>query len=270
MQRACPPPSCPSTLDPPAPLALDAHTALFLDFDGTLADLAERPDEVLVAPELIATLRSLQQSLQGALAIVSGRPMAQLDALLDPLRLPLAGVHGAERRCADGSVQRVNPPPLDPVQARAEALAREIPGLIVERKPAAVALHYRQAPQAAARCVEVMEGAVRASAGLALLHGKMVLEAKPEGATKGHAIEAFLREPPFLGRRAVFAGDDVTDEAGFVAVHAAGGHTIKVGDGETAARHRMATPAALRAWLADAARALASTGAAPAVASTDP
>ena len=126
----------------------------------------------------------------------------------------------------------------------------------MEHKPGAVALHYRQAPEWAERCRQVMEAAVAESSGLMLLHGKMVLEAKPQNAGKGYAIEAYLREPPFLGRRAVFAGDDVTDEAGFAAVQSAGGIAIKIGDGESAATHRLGTPAELRTWLAQAAAAL--------------
>ncbi|WKB51248.1 trehalose-phosphatase [Eleftheria terrae] len=253
MQHARFSPSSPLSLP-----ALDTRSALFLDFDGTLAELAPRPDAVRVPPELIDTLRALHQALQGAIAIVSGRPVAQLDALLAPLHLASAGVHGVERRSADGYLQRLPAPDgLILVQQRADALAAELPGLLVEHKPGALALHYRQRPQARERCVEVMEAAVREAGGLTLLHGKMVLEAKPEMATKGHAIAAFLREPPFLGRRPLFAGDDVTDEAGFAAVQAAGGDTLKIGEGETAAVHRLADPAALRSWLARCAAQLA-------------
>lgn len=241
---------------PLRPPSLDANSALFLDFDGTLADLSPRPETVHIPPDLLHTLQRLQHALHGAVAIVSGRPIEQLDALLQPLHLPMAGVHGVERRCADGYVQRLAAPMLDRVEARARALAAEAEGLLVERKPGAVALHYRLAPEWAERCREAMAAAVGESPGLALLHGKMVLEAKPEAATKGHAIEAYLREPPFLGRHAVFAGDDVTDEAGFAAVQAVGGTAIKIGDGDSAARHRLDSPAEFRAWLAAAAAAL--------------
>lgn len=241
---------------PLRPPSLDANSALFLDFDGTLADLSPRPESVHVPPELIDTLTHLQRALHGAVAVVSGRPIEQLDALLHPLRLPIAGVHGVERRCADGYLQRLAAPMLDRVEACARTLAAQADGLLVERKPGAVALHYRLAPEWAERCRDAMTVAVAESPGLSLLHGKMVLEAKPEAATKGHAIEAYLREPPFLGRHAVFAGDDVTDEAGFVAVQAVGGTAIKVGDGDTVAQHRIDSPAGLRAWLTAAAAAL--------------
>ncbi|AKJ32208.1 trehalose phosphatase [Caldimonas brevitalea] len=237
--------------------SIDANTALFLDFDGTLADLAPRPDAVHVPTSLIDTLLLLQQVLQGALAIVSGRPIAQLDALLAPLRAPAAGVHGVERRSADGYVWHLAAPSLDRVEATARALQAEVPALLIERKPGAVALHYRQAPELAQHCFDAMSAAVRESSGLTLLHGKMVLEVKPAIATKGHAIQAYLREPPFLGRRPLFAGDDVTDEAGFQAVQAEGGETIKVGEGETVASHRMADPGSLRHWLAECAARLA-------------
>ena len=241
---------------PPRPPQLNAQSALFLDFDGTLADISPTPESVQIPDELLHTLQRLQRALQGALAIVSGRPIDQLDQLLQPLKLPIAGVHGVERRSADGYLQRLAAPGLDRVEAAALALAAQHGALRVEHKPGAIALHYRQAPDWAERCRQVMEAAVAESTGLMLLHGKMVLEAKPQNAGKGYAIEAYLREPPFLGRCAVFAGDDVTDEAGFAAVQSAGGVAIKIGHGETAAGHRLDTPTELRAWLAQAAAAL--------------
>ncbi|HWP17604.1 MAG TPA: trehalose-phosphatase [Burkholderiaceae bacterium] len=236
---------------------LAADAALFLDFDGTLADLAPRPDAVHVPPSLIETLQCLQQALHGAVAVVSGRPLEQLDRLLHPLRLPLAGVHGVERRSADGYVQRLASPALDHVLEAAHALAARLPGLLVERKPGAVALHYRQAPELGPHCEAALRAAMHGLPGLTLLHGKMVLEVKPSHANKGHAIQAFLREPPFRGRQPLFAGDDVTDEDGFAAVQAAGGVAVKVGAGASCASARLADPASLRDWLARSAAALA-------------
>nr|WP_297354944.1 trehalose-phosphatase [uncultured Caldimonas sp.] len=245
--------SRPTSIRPPH---LNAQSALFLDFDGTLADISPTPESVQIADDLLLTLQQLQRALHGAVAIVSGRPIEQLDRLLQPLQLPIAGVHGVERRSADGYLQRLAAPGLERVETAARTLAAQHSGLRVEHKPGAVALHYRQAPDWAERCRQVMEAAVAESNGLMLLHGKMVLEAKPQNAGKGYAIEAYLREPPFLGRHAVFAGDDVTDEAGFAAVQAAGGIAIKIGDGESAATHRLGNPTELRAWLAQAAAAL--------------
>ncbi len=178
--------------------------------------------------------------------MVSGRPIREIDSFLAPLRLPVAGVHGAERRAADGAVDRVPPRPLELVEAAAEALAARHPAVLVEHKSSSVAVHFRQAPHLEAECMEAMQDAVDRSPGLALLRGKMVVEAKPGGATKGSAIEAFLREPPFAGRTPVFVGDDITDEAGFAAVQRQGGLGVKVGEGATVAWQRLPDPNALR------------------------
>jgi trehalose 6-phosphate phosphatase len=220
--------------------------ALFLDFDGTLVDIAPRPEAVVVPEGLIDTLHHLHGYLGGAVAVISGRPIGQIDAFLHPLRLPAAGVHGVERRRADGSLALLDAPPLDRVEATAQALAQQHPALQVERKRGSLALHYRQAPSLEALCLAAMEAAVDASEGLALLRGKMVVEAKPSGASKGRAIEAFLQEPPFANRTPVFVGDDVTDEVGFAAVQRLGGLGVKVGEGASVASHRMANPVVMR------------------------
>jgi trehalose 6-phosphate phosphatase len=220
--------------------------ALFLDFDGTMVDIAPQPEAVRVPQPLIDGLRWMHEYLGGAVAVISGRPIAQIDEFLAPLRLPVAGVHGAERRDAEGRVSLMNTHPLDLVEAAAHALARRHPELRVETKRGSVALHYRQAPQLEDECLAAMRAAVEASPGLTLLRGKMVAEAKPGGASKGHAIEAFLAEPPFAGRTPVFIGDDVTDEVGFSTVQRLGGLGIKVGDGSTVAWQRLPTPGAFR------------------------
>jgi trehalose 6-phosphate phosphatase len=228
---------------------LGADCALFLDFDGTLVDIAPRPEAVFVQPSLVTLLQALQQHLAGALAIVSGRPLAELDQLLAPLKAPTAGVHGAQRRGADGALHQVVLPMLDSLASEADALALSTPGVLVERKAGALALHYREAPQWQKVVEAWMREAVHRCPGVELLFGKQVVEAKPAGATKGRAIRDFLREPPFTGRRPVFIGDDVTDESGFAEVQLVGGIGIKVGEGDTAAQHRLAGPAALRTWL---------------------
>lgn len=231
---------------------IDESCALFLDFDGTLAELAPQPDAVTVPPELIETLSSLRLRLGGALAVISGRPIEQLDRLLAPLQLPCAGVHGVERRRADARLVRMElavQASLDRLAEQADALAARHPGLLVERKPGALALHYRLAPAFEAACINLMERAVADDPTLALLHGKQVIEAKPQAASKGRAIEAYMHEAPFIGRKPLFVGDDVTDEAGFAAVQQLGGCGIKVGGGATQARLRVADPATLRAWL---------------------
>ncbi|MBE3024504.1 trehalose-phosphatase [Janthinobacterium sp. GW458P] len=227
--------------------------AVFLDFDGTLVDLAPTPDGVRVAPGVIEALALLAERHGGALALISGRPVAQIDAMLAPLVLPVAGVHGVERRGADGQFHVAATPDVAPVLARARVLAAIYPGLLVEQKRGAVALHYRLAPELEPLCLQEMTAAVQACPGVLLLHGKMVLEAKPAATDKGGAIAAFMQESPFAGRRPVFAGDDTTDEAGFAFVQQAGGQGVKVGSGPSAASLRLASPGTLRAALLAAA-----------------
>jgi trehalose 6-phosphate phosphatase len=231
---------------------IQSHSALFLDFDGTLAELAPSPDQVCVAPELVPTLWALAERLHGAMAIITGRPIDQIDGFLKPLMLTVAGVHGAQRRVPGEPMELVASPPLDRVVAVAEELARRHPGLLVERKKVALALHYRQAPELEALCLLKLAEAVEFVPGLELIHGKMVVEIKPAGISKGGAIEHFMRQAPFAGRRPVFIGDDETDESGFDVVQRQGGYGIKMGEGHTIAHHRMADPASLRLWLQSA------------------
>ncbi|HWI82785.1 trehalose-phosphatase [Ramlibacter sp.] len=236
---------------------LRPSSALFLDFDGTLVDLAPQPDAVTVPRPLLQTLAALGEYLGGALALISGRPIAQIDEFLHPLRLPVAGVHGTERRSASGEMTLLHTHPLEHVEEVAAALASRHPRLRLESKRGSLALHYRQAPELEQLCVDAMEAAVAQSPGLTLLRGKMVVEAKPGGASKGHAIEAFLREPPFVGRAPVFIGDDCTDEVGFATVQRLNGLGIKVGDGPSVAWQRLDSAAALRDQLQTAVAAKA-------------
>jgi trehalose 6-phosphate phosphatase len=237
------------------PPVLDARCALFLDFDGTLVDIAPTPDAVVVAPGLTDTLARLAQRLDGAVALISGRPIAQLDHWLAPLALPAAGVHGAERRRPDGVIERRALPQLDRAAAVAQRMALAYPGLLVERKSCAVALHYRGAPHCETLCRKAMHEAAGAEPGLHVMHGKMVVEVLPRGVGKGQALAEFLLERPFAGRRPVFVGDDVTDESGFEAAQRAGGIAVRVGPGPSVAMHRLPTSAAVRRWLTDAMRA---------------
>jgi trehalose 6-phosphate phosphatase len=233
---------------------LDSHCALFLDFDGTLVELAARPEAVHVPAMLPSSLARMSERLGGALAVVSGRPIGDLDHFLAPLRLPLAAEHGAQRRTSgDAVIMSVASPDLSAVIHRITAFADQHSGLRVETKTAAVALHYRQAPDLEALCLQAMSEAAESTASVELLHGKFVFEIKPFGVSKGTAITDFMKQAPFKGRMPVFAGDDVTDEAGFAAVQAMGGVGIKIGPGSTLAAARMASPAVLLAWLETAA-----------------
>jgi len=236
---------------------ITSDTALFLDFDGTLVALASQPHLVQVTPDLIGTLALLRRRLGGALALVSGRALADLDGFLCPLRLPAAGEHGADRRTADGHVLSA-PRAFDLTSALAAAagLAAQYPGLLLERKRLAFSLHYRQAPELEDLCLRVMREAVARCGGAALTRGKCVIDVTPAGVSKGTAIAAFIGEAPFAGRQPIFAGDDVTDEAGFEQVLRLGGHAIKVGLGPTAAGVRCAGVQVVGDWLRSASLAL--------------
>ncbi|MEO7159277.1 MAG: trehalose-phosphatase [Polaromonas sp.] len=236
-------------------------TALFLDFDGTLVALAAQPELVQVPLDLTSTLAELFRQLNGALALVSGRQLLDLDGFLAPLLLPTAGEHGAQRRTSDGLLISAPPADLQQVLQAAEALVARHPGLRLERKNLALSLHYRQAPELENLCLQVMREAVERSAGLELMQGKCVIDLRPAGFSKGTAIASFMSEAPFAGRIPLFAGDDMTDEAGFEQVQRMGGHTIKVGAGPTAAQFRCASVAQLTEWLRSAGRDLPETSA---------
>lgn len=230
-----------------------ADWALFLDFDGTLVSIADEPMAVSIPRRLLQLLERTTATLNGALALVSGRPIAQLDRLLAPLVLPAAGLHGLELRLPDGSLRRVDDATAAVAEARQRLteFATAHPTVMLEDKGQGLVLHYRRAPELAAACRAAAEAAVAASAGeLVLLPGKMVLELKPDGTDKGRVIDELRRLAPFSERRPVFIGDDVTDEAGFAAVNAAGGISVRVGDDTaTKARHRLADVADVLDWL---------------------
>jgi trehalose 6-phosphate phosphatase len=234
------------------PPRLTPDAALFLDFDGTLVAIAETPEAIEVPSALVPLLSDLSDLLDGALAVVSGRQIDVLDRFLAPLRLPAAGEHGVQRRDAEGRMQEQRAPDLTLVLDTANELARVYEGLLVERKHAAIALHYRLAPQLEAVCRDALLRVIDGQPQLELLHGKFVFEVKPAGVNKGIAIDAFLREAPFAGRMPVFAGDDTTDESGFAIVQPRGGVAIKVGSGPSLALHRLDSPRAVFEWLVQA------------------
>jgi len=234
------------------PPRLTPDAALFLDFDGTLVAIAETPEAIEVPPALVALLGDLHNLLGGALAVVSGRQIDVIDRFLAPLRLPAAGEHGVQRRDAEGLMQEQRAPDLIDVLDTANELARVYEGLLVERKHAAIALHYRLAPQLEAVCRDALMRAIDGQAQLELMHGKFVFEVKPAGINKGIAIDAFMHEAPFAGRTPVFAGDDTTDESGFAVVQPMGGVAIKVGSGPSQALHRLDSPRAVFEWLVQA------------------
>lgn len=227
-------------------------TAFFFDLDGTLVDIADTPGEVRVLPRVAQALARLAASTRGALAIVSGREMAQVDALLAPLRLPVAGVHGLERRDAAGKLHRaaVDEALAERAGERFGALVARHPGLLREVKPGSVALHYRKRPELAGACLELAHRLAGDDDRIQLQRGSKVVELKFARRNKADAIAAFMAEPPFCGRMPLFAGDDVTDEDGFAEMARRGGMAVKIGGGETAAGFRFAGIAAFHGWLA--------------------
>jgi len=241
---------------PTDPPALPGAAALFLDFDGTLVPLAQRPQDVLVPDWLVPTLQTLRSRLQGALAIVSGRPLGAIDAFLHPLVLAGAGAHGAERRDATGLVERHETAPPTQVVSCAARLAAHHVNLIFEPKPSGFALHFRLSPELGTMCRELLAQALAEAPGAALdwelIDGHCVCELKRRNVSKGHAVQAYLAEAPFAGRLPVFVGDDVTDEDGIQAVQAVGGFGIRVGPGRSQARYRLDDTDAVASWLAEA------------------
>ncbi|MBB3344163.1 trehalose-phosphatase [Luteimonas sp. RC10] len=234
---------------PPPPPADD--WALFLDVDGCLLPFAERPDAVSVPATLLARLVALRASLGGALALVSGRSLTTLDRLFAPERFTAAGLHGVERRRADGIGHGApSPAALAAIRDEAVVVARRYPGAVVEDKGAALGLHWRGAPQAEVALRTFAQAMLPRLPGYQLQPGDHVVELRPEHADKGSAILAFLEEAPFAGRRPVFAGDDLTDETGFAAVNARGGISVLVGDrAASAAQFALADPAQVHRWL---------------------
>ena len=234
-----------------APPVLCGNYAFFFDLDGTLAEIKPHPDQVSISEPIRSALQQLAQQQGGALALISGRSMAELDALSAPHRFPLAGVHGAERRGINDQSHIVSLPAelaAELGQWLAQSLA-PLEDCELEDKGMAFALHYRQAPQHEQAVRALAEQAVARYEGLALQPGKCVVEIKPAGINKGAAILAFMQEAPFQGRQPVFVGDDLTDEAGFKAVNQAGGISVRVGPGETQAQWRLADVNAVHRWL---------------------
>ena len=234
------------------PILRDASAySFFFDFDGTLTEIAETPGAVVVERRAREALEILFESASGAVAIVTGREIDSIDKFLAPLKLPVAGVHGYERRNTETTVSAT---------AAEESAARAVakvftsfvdhnPGLLLEKKRGALALHYRLRPELETFCLSLAEDLACRFADVVLTRGKMVVEMRLHTATKGTAIADFLQEKPFRDRLPFFAGDDVTDEDAFKTVNTLGGITVKVGAGETAARARAASVDEFLTWL---------------------
>ncbi len=224
---------------------------VFLDFDGTLVEIEDRPDDVRIDASTLQLIERLRDKVGRALALVSGRDIHVIDRLLYPVVLPVAGVHGLQRRDASG---RLHSPVIDQsvveaIEARVEAAFHSEPGVVIERKTGAVAIHFRLRPDFEKKCHALARKIIRQRPDLHMIKGKMVCEIRLRGNDKGAVIATFLDERPFKGRKPIFVGDDATDEPGFIAVNACGGLSIKIGEGATAARYRAANIRELCDWL---------------------
>lgn len=238
----------PDIAEPPTKAApLPGQIALFLDFDGTLVEIAPSPEDVKIDRRLPEALDVLRQRLGGALALVSGRPVGLLDEMMAPYRFDAAGLHGAQIRLGDADAPLAAPSKALHTALRAMVrFANSNVGVIIEDKRQSVALHWRLAPALADEALALMEKiAADIGPSMRLQRGKAVAELVPATASKGGAIDWLLQQEGYVGRTPVFIGDDITDEDGFAAVNAANGLSIRIGGGDTCARHRLASPTAL-------------------------
>ncbi len=223
--------------------------ALFLDFDGTLVELASGPDAIEPAPDLAGRLQKLAERLEGRCALISGRAVKDIERHLGALPTAAAGSHGSDRRGANGEALGPGPTGLPlAIEARLRAYAAHN-GLEYEHKPHGGALHYRQSPERGEEAREFARD-LAGACGWAVQEGKCVIELVAENAGKGEAVLAFMNEPPFVGARPYFIGDDLTDEAGFKMCEGLGGAGVLVGEREnTCARFRLEDVDAVHAWL---------------------
>lgn len=233
------------------PPASDAW-ALFLDIDGTLLDIAPSPDAVRVHADLPPLLARLSHRLGGSLALISGRSIADVDALFDPFRFPVAGIHGVERRDVLGRMHYsgISAAALEPARVELRRFVAERPGLLLEDKGRGLAVHFRQAPQFESEVRGVIDELLtRLPREAHVQPGHCVLEIKSRAARKSTALAQFMQEPPFAGRVPIFAGDDVTDRDGFAYVESIGGHALFVGPDPQPQRGWLPNPTAVREWL---------------------
>ena len=244
--------SKPNGLAPPEPLADASVWSVFLDVDGTLVELAETPDQVKVQPGLVPLLQDLRSRLGGALALVSGRTIREIDEIFTPAAFPAAGVHGAELRKGAGGIRDITADAtvLDPIRSAFREFADGNPGILFEDKRFAVALHYRRRPELASAVHALGNEIAADEMDVDMLAGKMLIEVRVRAAHKGAALEALAQDAPFVGRHPVYVGDDVTDEDAFRTANALGGVSIVVGvRDETAARNALPDVTAVHEWL---------------------
>ncbi len=229
------------------------QVSLFLDVDGTLAPIMPNPEDVGPIPQRTTLLRTLQSRLDGRLAVVSGRAIVDIDRILEASVTAVSGVHGLQRRDAQGGLSQAQAHPgLAPAAEALRQFAAPLQGVAIEDKGLSLAVHFRAHPQAA-QLIEAQALSLAATHGLSVQPGDCVVELRTPGHDKGDAVRAFMSEAPFNGARPVFVGDDLTDEAGFGVAASLGGYGVLVGpERPTLARRRLADPAAVLAWLSRA------------------
>ncbi|WP_222558085.1 trehalose-phosphatase [Caenibius sp. WL] len=235
---------------PVPPLQLLRGANVFLDFDGTLVEIAERPDAVRVNDRLATLMQGLWERLEGRMAVISGRSAGEVRALLGINAMTVVGSHGLEFCWGDGRIEAVErPAALECALAAMRELAAAIPGVLVEDKPLGAALHFRQAPSAEQACMD-LAGRLAPELGLKLQSGKMMVELRADGGDKGSAIRRLMQEPVFAAARPLFFGDDVTDEPGFAAAQEMAGSGVLIGPVRiSAAQYRLDGVAAMLDWL---------------------
>ena len=248
-ERAEPPATRRRKPPPPAP---ERDWAWFFDIDGTLVEIAQTPDSIVVPGDLTPLISRLSWLFDGAVALITGRAIADVDSVLPLQGIAIAGQHGLEIRSSNGSTatHAVRAERLNCIRTALLEAVEKHPGLIAEYKGLSIALHYRHAPALASfahRLMRELRG--RYAPDFVIQRGKRVVELKPAGRDKGVAIAEMMSDAPFSGRVPVFVGDDVTDEIGFKVVNRMGGHSIKIGPGRTNATWRLKNVKALRSWL---------------------
>ena len=225
--------------------------AFFLDIDGTLSDIADSPDAAFVPLMTLQTVQRLTVALGGAVALVSGRQLSDIDRMFGTTEISAAGSHGAEIRCVghDEDSDTLRPTNRAELEHRIGSRFAGAQGLLIECKPFSIAVHYRANPSMEEPVNDFIDALVREDQGMKKLQGKLVAEIVPADVNKGTAISAFMVRAPFAGRIPVFAGDDVTDEHGFEAVNSLGGISIRIGPGPSCAQYRFHDALSFRQWL---------------------
>ena len=234
-------------------LASEKKVSLFLDVDGTLLEFKNRPSQVVSSKRVNGLLQDLSAAFSGALALVSGRSIVDLDRVFSPLKLPLIGVHGLEQRCYSGNtVIRGDKNKLISIKNKMSAFAKANYGTLVEDKGASIALHYRRCPRAKNGAFSLVKELLSKNVGLHFVSGKMVYEISTCKTDKGVGISKLLKTYPFSQRIPIFIGDDQTDEAGFDFVNSVGGLSIVVGESsKSLAKYHLPNVGEVISWLED-------------------